>query len=379
MRLGVDASNIRAGGGLTHLRGVLAQARPDEYGIESVVVWGGARTLGVLPQRVWLEKRHEPLLDRPLAFRVLWQQAVLPAALKREGCGALFAPGGTLPWLAPERSVLLSQNILPFSPEEAAAFGPPMRLKLRLLRLAQKRSLRRARGAAFLTEHARDTIAAAAGRLPETVAVIPHGVEDVFFCAPRPQEPPERYFAGRPFRFLYVSTVDVYKHQLEVARAAARLRAEGLPVSVAFVGSGRPADVARLARELDALDPERRFLAWNGPVEHDRLPDLYRRADAFVFASSAESLPNILVEAMASGLPIACSRRGPMPEVLGAAGVYFEPGSLEEIAAALRALYEAPSLRGNLAALAHERARAYSWRLCADRTLSFIKEAAWAD
>lgn len=377
MRLGIDASNIRSGGSMAHLRGVLSEARPEKHGIESVVVWGGAGTLGVLPRRTWLEKRHSLLLDRPLAFRVLWQQAVLPAALKAEGCGALFAPGGTLPWLAPDRAVLLSQNILPFAPEEAAAYGWPMRLKLRALRTAQKRSLRRARGAAFLTEHARDAVSSAAGGLPGRVAVIPHGVDEAFFCPPRRQDPPKAYSADLPFRFLYVSTVDVYKHQVEVSRAAARLRADGLPVSLSLVGGGRPADASRLERELRALDPGKRFLSLSGPAPHELLPAVYRNADAFVFASSAESLPNILIEAMAAGLPIACSRRGPMPEVLGPAGVYFEPGSVDEIAGALRALYEAPDLRRNVAALAHERARNYSWRLCAERTLSFIKEAAW--
>jgi len=45
---------------------------------------------------------------------------------------------------------------------------------------------------------------------------------------------------------------------------------------------------------------------------------------------------NILVEAMASGLPIACSNRGPMPEVLGDAGVYFDPEDPHDIARALR-------------------------------------------
>ena len=48
-------------------------------------------------------------------------------------------------------------------------------------------------------------------------------------------------------------------------------------------------------------------------------------ANLFVFASSCENMPNTLVEAMAIGLPIACSDRGPMPEVLRDGGVYFDP------------------------------------------------------
>ena len=55
------------------------------------------------------------------------------------------------------------------------------------------------------------------------------------------------------------------------------------------------------------------------------LPEHLREAELFVFASSCENLPNILIEGMAAGLPIACSRRPPMPEVLGDAGESFDP------------------------------------------------------
>jgi glycosyltransferase involved in cell wall biosynthesis len=51
-------------------------------------------------------------------------------------------------------------------------------------------------------------------------------------------------------------------------------------------------------------------------------------------------MPNILLEAMAAGLPIACSNRGPMPEVLGTAGLYFNPENPAEIACAIRTVID---------------------------------------
>src|SRR4029077_8612726 len=103
------------------------------------------------------------------------------------------------------------------------------------------------------------------------------------------------------------------------------------------------------------------FLFCRGPVAFDALHALYHRADAFVFASSCENLPISLIEAMAAGLPVACSARGPMPEVLGDAGVYFDPERPEEIAAAIRSLYEDAPLRARLAQAAWQRSSAYSW------------------
>ena len=108
------------------------------------------------------------------------------------------------------------------------------------------------------------------------------------------------------------------------------------------------------------------------------LHTLYGEADGFVFASSCENLPNILIEAMAEGLPIACSNRGPMPEVLGDGGVYFDPTDVESIAECLLGLGKDPILRTRLAEAAWQNAQPYSWKRCADDTFDFIAQVARA-
>jgi glycosyltransferase involved in cell wall biosynthesis len=87
-------------------------------------------------------------------------------------------------------------------------------------------------------------------------------------------------------------------------------------------------------------------------------------------------MPNILLEGMASGLPIACSDRGPMPEVLGDAGVYFDPEDPNDIARALRELIDSRELRSKLAKASFERAQGYSWLRCADQTFRFLADIA---
>jgi glycosyltransferase involved in cell wall biosynthesis len=87
-------------------------------------------------------------------------------------------------------------------------------------------------------------------------------------------------------------------------------------------------------------------------------------------------MPNILVENMAAGLPIACSNMGPMLELLGNSGVYFDPCDAEDIACALRKLINSADLRSHLAQLAYERAQQYSWKRCADETFGFLTRVA---
>ena len=79
---------------------------------------------------------------------------------------------------------------------------------------------------------------------------------------------------------------------------------------------------------------------------------------------------------MAAGLPIACSKKGPMPEILGHAGIYFDPEQPEDIARALLVLIESPQLRNELSRMSYASAKKYSWKRCADETFGFLSEVA---
>ncbi len=369
MIIGIDASSVRSGGGLSYLAGVLHAAAPHEHGIEKIIVWSGSATLRALPSRDWLELRGDPLLDRPLPFRLLWQRFRFPSLA--QSCDLIFVPGGTTPYdLRPLVSV--SQNMLPFQPLELARYkGSWIGLRLRLLRHSQGRCFARSDGVIFLSQFARETISQQV-RVGGLTTTIPHGVNEKFRAAPRPARRIEDCGATHPFRLLYVSIVDLYKHPWHVADAIAGLRAEGLPVTIDFVGPDYPPALARLSQKIRELDPRGEFLHYRGPVVHDDLARHYREADAFVFASSCENLPNIVIEAMAAGLPVASAHNGPMPEVLQDAGRYFDPEDPDGIRETLRGLILAPEERNGLAHRAHELAQSYSWARCADETLAFL-------
>ena len=376
LRLGIEASNLRVGGGLTHLRELLRSGDPREFGISSVVVWAGKGTLDVLPQREsWLRLQHDPILDRSLPLRVWWQSLRLARAAKRE-CDLLFVPGGSYGGSF-RPFVTMSQNLLPFEPVERARYGlSRMRVKLAVLERAQTATFHRAAGVIFLNEFARAVVERRTGPLKSRTAIIPYGLDDRFRFSPRPQHPIGAYSTERPFRLLYVSTVDVYKHQWIVAEAVARLRQGGVPVSIEFQGPLYDPARTRLDAVVRRLDPRGEFLLVSGPLKYDDLPKSYAAADGFVFASSCENLPNILLEAMAAGLPIASSRRGPMPAILGNAGVYFDPESVDETTAALQTLSTDADSRTRWAQTAFEKAKDFSWTQCASDTYRFLNRVA---
>jgi len=374
MHIAIDASNIRQGGGITHLSQLLRAAKPNEAGFNQVFVWACSKTVEQLPSKPWLTKLSPPWTNAG-SFRRFWgQQFQLGQEMSHRRCEALFSPGGTVPFINHLPVVTMSQNMLPFQPEEAIRFGrwSWMRLKMWLLRQSQRRSFKNADGLIFLTQYAKKRISAILKKTKGKQAIISLGIEPRFAAHPKQQKPIHDYSLKLPFTFLYVSILMPYKHQIKVAEAVTMLRATGSPIKMKFVGSEWGKYGQEFRKKLRQLDPLEEFLIWTGEIPFSDLHTEYQKADAFVFASSCENLPNILIEAMTAGLPIACSKIGPMPEVLENAGIYFDPLQPQDIASAMHKLMNDADLRTDLASQAKLLGQEYSWHQCSKQTFEFI-------
>ena len=370
--IGIDATNLRAGGGVTHLMELLRAVQPAEHDVDRIVVWGGKPTLKALQAQPWLSKCNPSALDKGLLQRTIWQRYRLSQAARDEGCDVLFVPGGSYAGDF-HPVVTMSQNLLPFEMHELRRYGWTLfTLKLLLLRLIQSRAFQKADGVIFLTQYARNVVLRVTGRLRGQTCIVPHGLNPRFNKAPKLQRAIAEYDDAHPYRVLYVSIIDQYKHQWHVVEAVAGLRKQGFPIVLDLVGPAYPPALKRLNQTIDLLDFERRWVHYHGAIPFEELHLRYAEADLGLFASSCENMPNILLETMASGLPTACSNRGPMLEVLGQAGVFFNPEQPEDIARALHELIESPQTRTELARASFERVQEYSWIRCADETFRYL-------
>lgn len=373
MRVGIDASNLRGGGGVTHLRELLRACDPERDHFSEITVWGGKVTLGKLPNNVaWLKLRHVPMLDRALLARIWWRHTHLPK-LAHQACDILFIPGG-LPGFGLVPWVTMCRNMLPFEPAERRRYGVSLeRLRLEILRRVQARSFMQANGLIFLTEYAKATVLNVLPRSPARTVTIPHGVDRRFTMEPRPVRRIEDCSESYPFRLLYVSKVNLYKHQWNVVAAVAGLRSRGMPVTLELIGGAYKPALNRLSEAINRFDPGHEFVRYQGNVPFEELHHRYHAADLFVYASSCENMPNILLEAMAAGLPIASSSSGPMPEVLGNRDGCFNPEDSSDMMRALENLISDPNRRRDMAARAYARAQRYSWEACARHTFVFLR------
>lgn len=371
MVVGIDASRIRSGGGVAHLVGILGEGDPALRGIRQVHLWSHKALLDAVPDAPWLRKHHPPQLERSLASQVWWQLRTLPQAARRTGCDVLFtADASTVCGFRP--SVVLSQDMQSYEPGLMRHYRlSPKRLRLILIGHLQSRSIKRADGVIFLTDYAAQTIQNTTGNLPH-VRVIPHGVGADFRQTRAARERLES--AGGEIRCVYVSNAAMYKHQWVVVRAFAELRRRRLNVRLLLVGGGAGRARRLMDEAIAETDPAGGFIQCRESVPHAEIPSILARADLFVFASSCENMPVTLLEAMAMGLPIASSNRGPMPEVLGDAGVYFDPEDAGSIADAVERIVTDRTLRATIAERAKNSSEQYSWSRCADETWAFIAD-----
>jgi glycosyltransferase involved in cell wall biosynthesis len=101
---------------------------------------------------------------------------------------------------------------------------------------------------------------------------------------------------------------------------------------------------------------------------------LYSGADAFVYPSLYEGFGIPVLEALACGAPVACSNTSSLPEVLGDAGLGFDPRSVEEIEHAVLRLLGDIDLQMSLRLRGPQRASIFSWQRAAEETAAVYRE-----
>ncbi|MFZ1704671.1 MAG: glycosyltransferase family 1 protein [Saprospiraceae bacterium] len=366
----IDASNLFDGGGITHLWEFTTAflALPDIEDISLIIV-GNTLALSHVPDAPSIQKVHHPYLDKNIFYRTYFRRFLLVRSVP--DFDILFDPGGgyfdtRVPY------VTMSRNMLVFEKKEADRYGFSwMRLRLWLLNKLQTKSINGALGVIFISQYAKQYISALATIHPKSSTVIHHGASRAFIHLPRTPKSITEYSTTKPFKLLYVSIIDVYKHHDSLVSAVAIL-SEKYPIQLTLIGGYYPASMTILQKNLSEIKDADQFIYYQGKKNWSELFDLYKDAEMFVFPSSCENMPNILIEAMSAGLPIVCSDRGPMPEFLKDAGLYFDPEDSQSIAVSIETMLLNPGMRANMAQKAYEYASQYNWSVCAKQTIDFL-------
>jgi len=364
----LDFLAARTGGQLTRARAFLGRLRDHDPDTRLHVLHANG-ALDYLANRSDLTLHEAHFRPPGIALRRLaWQNLHMGERLRATGAGAYLTFSHDLPLRFPSHipAIVGVSNLAPFSPaaREAEAHWH-RRLRLDMLARAIVSSARRARAVIALSEACRQTLVERG--VPESrIEVIPNGVD-----VPEGLRDPgarDRLLAGhgivRPY-LLYVSHFYPYKNFLRLLEAWAALPAS-LRAAHQLVLVGQPWDRECHRSVLERAErPDLRGSVVVVPgAGGSALATLYEGARLFVFPSLVENSPNILLEALAHGLPVVATNLAPMPEFGGSAAGYFDPLDVPSIARAMLAMLEATADapgRDRQAGLARAQAARFTW------------------
>jgi len=218
-------------------------------------------------------------------------------------------------------------------------------------------------------------------RVPAT-KIIPifMGVDHTVFRPDHSQEELQwlrgKYRLPEQFAF-YPANTWPHKNHVRLVRAWALLRrCASVHCPLVLTGKAREGHKRFLA-EVERLGLQREVL-FLGYVPRQEMPLLYAAALFLIFPSLFEGFGLPVLEAMASGCPVACSNLTAPPEIAGGAALLFDPHSEEEIAEAARQLIEDEEIRQALRQRGLERAQEFSWEKTARETLQVYYRAVQA-
>lgn len=174
---------------------------------------------------------------------------------------------------------------------------------------------------------------------------------------------------------LYVSRIEhPGKNHLNLIKAYEALP-EKLQAGYDLVLGGSFWSGSEAVKEYAEKSRIRENIKFIGFVEHDDLPALYHAASLYIFPSLFEGFGLSLLEAMACGVPTACSSTSSLGEIAADAAVQFDPEQIDEICSAMQDILENPALRKQLVEFGFERLKMFDWEEHASELVELYEES----
>lgn len=363
--VGFDASRCRSGGAISHILGILNEFSSNLFGIKNICIWGSSQLLKKIPDRYEIKKIDISWISSNLIFEILWQKFFLKNQAVKEGVNVMFKlDAGSVCTFSP--NVVLHQDLLAFEENEVKKF-PFYSLfywRLKTLKSIQIRSLSKATKQIFLSKYSKKTLSKYL--CVKNSKIIYHGINKKFLQIGCKRND---YSLKKIPYIVYVSHIMPYKHHDVVIHAVSKIfNINQIKCRLEIIGGGSGIYFKKICKLASKIDPYKRFINIKPFIKNSEVLNRLKQCDIFVFASSCETFGITLLEAMACALPIACSNKSSLPEIVKNAAVFFNPDSIDSCALAILTLLESTKKRKNLGQKAYQRAQSFSWKICASKT-----------
>ena len=209
--------------------------------------------------------------------------------------------------------------------------------------------------------------------LPEKIAVIPLAADECYHPIDnrRTESFKLKYGIDYPF-ILHVGSIKPLKNVTTLIDAFYKLKRLHPDLKLVIAGKERHG-VNAIYQQIEMLNLQHDVI-FTGYISQEDLPVLYNTAELFASPSIYEGFGLPPLEAMACGTPVITSNTSSLPEVVGDAGIMIDPYDVDGLVQAMHSILRDDTLKQELSKKGLERARKFSWKLCAEKTVKVYEE-----
>ena len=307
--------------------------------------------------------------------KLVWEQFTCPAAAHEARADLLHVPYFASPLVPRTPAVVTIHDVIPLRLplyRAGSRVGTYMRL---VARAAHNATL-----IITVSQHAKKDMIDALKLPPERIRVIYEAAGEEYrpIIDPTVQAAVRARYGLKERYIFYLGGLDQRKNVPQLVRAFAHLQRQLGDSGLQLLIAGNP------DRQRGPLFPDPRPIAAGLEiegqiiyrfVEEEDKPAIYCGASVFVFPSLYEGFGLPPLEAMSCGVPVICSNRTSLPEVVGDAAISLDPDDIQAMAEAMRDVLTNTELATELSARSLRQAARFSWRKAAQETVAAYEEA----
>ncbi len=361
MIIGIEASNIRTGGGKKHLEKFVLNSL-KYFDKVSFVIISNNNVNRLFDNNNRIKCISNTLLNSNSFFSFLSQFFLSNFYFRSNKCDIVFVPGGI--FLCRFRPyVTMSQNMLPFDKKELKNFGILNKLRFNLIKVLQKKTFINSEGVIFLTEFAKEHILSKINTEIKNI-IIPHGIMQ--------QQVNNYKFQKNNLNILYISDFLPYKHNLNVVKAVSSLIGEGYDISLTLIGSIDNIQYPKIKKIISSSPKLMDKIKILGKLEYEEIKKYFSYSSLFLFASTCENLPFIVLEAISYGMPVISSNKSPMKDMIYGDDIFFDSYDYNSIKSTITKNLDSEKL-SKMSLENFNLSKKYLWSKNAEQTVNFLE------
>ena len=356
MRIGIDARMIEHSGIGTYIRNILL--RLPELSDNEYVLFGDPNKL---------EKYNMPVIKSDFPIYSLAEQIFFPNVIKKAGLDLFHSMHYTMPVVYSGKIVVTIYDLIHLIFPEYL----PSKLGCLYAKFMINSACKKSKKIITISENTKDDVMKYFSIDSSKIRVIYLGVSEVF----KPSEEKANIMRKEYGRYmLYVGLIKPHKNILRLIEVFRNLkRNKKVKHKLILIGKGKSPYINEVKEKILDYNMEKEILMFeNIPIE--KLVDFYCGSDLFVLPSLYEGFGLTLLEAMACGCPVVTSNTSSLPEVVGDAGLMFNPYDINSMEETIYNILNDKTLSQNLIKKGFEQINKFSWKETAKSLLRVYEE-----